>query len=796
MRKRLEPLFGADFTQVRIHDDARANEAASHAHARAVTIGNHVYFRRREYRPDDPDGAHLLAHELTHTIHQRGAAGERPDSTGADPVREAGLERDADDTASRVLAGQLVHVPAGLGLTHEGAARPQRKVDLNDFESGEFSIAELKAYLKAVTDAGEIEDNNDSDDKARGIVKEWLKDTGTFLLDPMAKVLLIKEMQSGYTGNDDERAILNLLVKSSHDDVEAIFSEGGVDPKDLDSDFHWAEEKELRAFYDEHFIGGREAALEGKRAIGPERFQTLKSPYSAAVLRRLIAQKRLRIERTIRDVSRDRPEENKDWQSQVMARDDADAIYRELLNLTLDEQARATQDMAADRSRRESEAQVLSDKIATGLDSGHIDRMKRQREVVRAEITMLDLVMQRVFRRVATNAPKDPADFQKQTTKLMPEQEKAAQEAITPVTRAEAWAEAGEGKPVTPKFTETLKGETTTYGEKVAARIPTLIQERWDERAKGRGPAEHAKEKDLRPMSVLEAVANQSRKEVNLVFGSFLTKERMEKFQFKAEKRDRAGRVTSPGNLGDMWAREEQNRKDDKDHLARAAEFWLFYLIQNDKKAQKGRTMISTINYAHNAAPKFDREVQPLNDEARIIRGAGDPFLKTHAQELFEIGRAWKAVHNAGDVFAQRFKGATPIEERRTLWELYLIFIHEYLHALAHEDYDDYAHSLGGENTTEGSTLIEGVDSLLTEIAWTSAKARAVLPEVREQVEAEAFKSGDIYDPTLLPQPTVGRYPVYSQAVRLVSIVGIRNLYAAYFQGRLDLIGGKKVQQP
>jgi hypothetical protein len=122
---------------------------------------------------------------------------------------------------------------------------------------------------------------------------------------------------------------------------------------------------------------------------------------------------------------------------------------------------------------------------------------------------------------------------------------------------------------------------------------------------------------------------------------------------------------------------------------------------------------------------------------------------------------------------------------------MFFTLIHEYLHTLAHAKYSNYAEKLGGEHSTEGNTLIEGVDSLLTEIAWTNAHDRASSSEVREKVEQEAFKAGEPFDEDLLPTMPHRRYDTYTNAIKLVSVVGIRNLYAAYFQGKIDLIGGK-----
>lgn len=70
----MEPRFGYDFSQVRVHTGAIAAESARAVKAMAYTVGNDVVFAAGQYAPTLTAGQHVLAHELTHTIQQRGAA--------------------------------------------------------------------------------------------------------------------------------------------------------------------------------------------------------------------------------------------------------------------------------------------------------------------------------------------------------------------------------------------------------------------------------------------------------------------------------------------------------------------------------------------------------------------------------------------------------------------------------------------------------------------------------------------------------------------------------------------------
>lgn len=63
-----EPKLGRDLSDVRIHTDAGAAQAAQQLAARAFTFGNHIAFAAGEYQPDSESGKRLLAHELAHVM--------------------------------------------------------------------------------------------------------------------------------------------------------------------------------------------------------------------------------------------------------------------------------------------------------------------------------------------------------------------------------------------------------------------------------------------------------------------------------------------------------------------------------------------------------------------------------------------------------------------------------------------------------------------------------------------------------------------------------------------------------
>src|SRR5678816_690346 len=73
-REFFEPRFGHDFSQVRVHTDAKAAESARAVDALAYTLENNIVLGPGQYSPATKTGKKLLAHELTHVV-QQGAAG-------------------------------------------------------------------------------------------------------------------------------------------------------------------------------------------------------------------------------------------------------------------------------------------------------------------------------------------------------------------------------------------------------------------------------------------------------------------------------------------------------------------------------------------------------------------------------------------------------------------------------------------------------------------------------------------------------------------------------------------------
>lgn len=119
-RAEMEPHFGHDFSQVRVHADKQAAESARQIGARAYTLGNNLVFGTHQYAPATPRGQRLLAHELTHVVQQQSGSKQqiqRDDKTVMERVqipRETSSQTAAyvkylisipEDTARSIISG-------------------------------------------------------------------------------------------------------------------------------------------------------------------------------------------------------------------------------------------------------------------------------------------------------------------------------------------------------------------------------------------------------------------------------------------------------------------------------------------------------------------------------------------------------------------------------------------------------------------------------------------------------------------------------------------------------------------
>ena len=90
---------GADLSAVRVHTGAASDAATKAVGARAYAVGQDIHFAAGQYDPSSEEGQHLIAHEVAHTVQQRGGSPKRQNKlavSGASDHAEVEADRFAD----------------------------------------------------------------------------------------------------------------------------------------------------------------------------------------------------------------------------------------------------------------------------------------------------------------------------------------------------------------------------------------------------------------------------------------------------------------------------------------------------------------------------------------------------------------------------------------------------------------------------------------------------------------------------------------------------------------------------
>lgn len=116
VRTHMEPRFGANFGNVRVHNDTGAAQQAANLHAHAFTVGEHIFFGRDKYQPQSASGRELIAHELTHTIQQE-ATVQRKADTKVTQRSETKVHRFGISDALDWIADKANYIPGFRLLT-------------------------------------------------------------------------------------------------------------------------------------------------------------------------------------------------------------------------------------------------------------------------------------------------------------------------------------------------------------------------------------------------------------------------------------------------------------------------------------------------------------------------------------------------------------------------------------------------------------------------------------------------------------------------------------------------------
>ena len=106
IRSSLEPHFGRDFSDVRVHAGAEADALSQQLGAKAFTTGQDIFFRSGDYQPESEEGKKLLGHEMTHVVQQGGAAVSRQavEAEEKAPAAEREAEEALDEAKAKAIS--------------------------------------------------------------------------------------------------------------------------------------------------------------------------------------------------------------------------------------------------------------------------------------------------------------------------------------------------------------------------------------------------------------------------------------------------------------------------------------------------------------------------------------------------------------------------------------------------------------------------------------------------------------------------------------------------------------------
>lgn len=313
------------------------------------------------------------------------------------------------------------------------------------------------------------------------------------------------------------------------------------------------------------------------------------------------------------------------------------------------------------------------------------------------------------------------------------------------------------GAPAT--FSDVIPTNSDSYGTRIRARLSSLITSLHTDLYATKAPL-RANAANLDSWSTLEGAASAAKDATDGVYAS-----------------NYGGAAAVPamthagGNLMDQWEDEEAVQSAmTPAQLQQRAEDLVTYLVDAN---------CEDINQEHGAVPSDAAEQAILQP---IVRDLTD--TPAEVQTLNQIDIGWEGTQLSGQVFLQRYRSqnadpaAAKEENRVRMWGLFHTCIHEYLHLLAHVDYQNWANTL---DDTRRHTMLEGFCDFFT---LNVRAALAPTPAMISSIEGPYANGNPI------PPVNSGVYPSHAQAEQVVSIVGVRNAQAAYFRGDVAAVGG------
>jgi hypothetical protein len=207
----MEPRFGHDFSHVRVHSDAVAEQSARDVHARAYTVGRDIVFGAGQSALGSTEGQRLLAHELTHVVQQSKATqtlSRKPTSAPPswmdkyEPVHAAAQAT----PENRQLAAMIDSLES---LTNDELTKRREVVivaavgPVDEAQSKSRQMLEAIEFMATRREANTLEPNYERKDPVsrrlniRALLEEGVRATGSFKA-AMARYTHTPEVKSDY----------------------------------------------------------------------------------------------------------------------------------------------------------------------------------------------------------------------------------------------------------------------------------------------------------------------------------------------------------------------------------------------------------------------------------------------------------------------------------------------------------------------------------------------------------------------------------------------------------------------
>lgn len=118
----MEPRFGADFSNVRVHETP---DLANAIQAQAFTHGQDIYFNSGKYNPGSSGGKELLAHELTHVVQQEAVNSINAGDDGTIQRQNADMTFTVEEVSVHNIIPAAVEILQGKNIKEVLSDRPE-----------------------------------------------------------------------------------------------------------------------------------------------------------------------------------------------------------------------------------------------------------------------------------------------------------------------------------------------------------------------------------------------------------------------------------------------------------------------------------------------------------------------------------------------------------------------------------------------------------------------------------------------------------------------------------------------